>query len=106
MDEVWSEARRQVDARREKGIKRNCIIDRILDGDKQIDLDLSRKQLNHFLGVLVEGGADTTSSSVLTSVLFMALNPKYQTKARVEIDAACGPDKYVSIKTCHNQEFH
>lgn len=93
MDAVWKEARRQADARREKGIKRNCILDEILDGERTLDVELSPNQLNHFLGVLVEGGADTTASSILTSLLYLAQYPEFQEKARKEIDLVCGPNR-------------
>src|ERR1700744_1669685 len=69
MDDTWNEARRRVDARREKGVSRNSIIDSILDGEKHSDLDVTYKQMNHFLGVIVEGGADTTASATLTSMM-------------------------------------
>jgi len=93
MDAVWSEARRQVDARRAEGLKRNCIIDQLLDDPDKLDMRLTPNQLNHFLGVLVEGGAETTASSVLTSVLFLAQHPEVQEKARKELDRVCGPNR-------------
>jgi cytochrome P450 len=93
MDSTWEEARRRVDERRSKGKVRNCIVDRILDGEKALDVPLTDHQLNHFLGVLVEGGADTTASSLLTSILMLALNPHVQKKAQKELDAAVGTER-------------
>lgn len=93
MDDTWSEARRRVQERRAKGKKRLSIIDSILDGEKHGDLQVTDKQLNHFLGVLVEGGADTTASATLTSVMHLALHPEIQEKARKELDAVCGTDR-------------
>ena len=90
MDEIWCEARRQVDYRRSKGEKRPCIVDRILDHEIGNDINANDHQLNHFLGVIVEGGADTTSASLLTSILLLALNPEVQRKAQKEIDDVCG----------------
>lgn len=97
MDDTWNEARRRVDARREKGVRRNAIIDSILDGDKHSDLDVTYKQMNHFLGVIVEGGADTTASATLTSMMYLALHPEFQEKARKELDAVCGTTRLPSI---------
>lgn len=94
MDDTWNEARRMVDIRRAQGIKRDSIIDSILDGEKHSDLKVTDHQLNHFLGVLVEGGSDTTASSTLTSIMHLALNPEFQEKARKEIDAVCGTERY------------
>lgn len=93
MDDTWTEARRRVQERRAKGKKRLSIIDSILDGEKHGDLQVTDKQLNHFLGVLVEGGADTTASATLTSIMHLALHPEVQQKARVELDAVCGTDR-------------
>ena len=93
MDDTWSEARRLVQARRAEGKKRISIIDSILDGEKHDDLKVTDKQLNHFLGVLVEGGADTTASATLTSIMHLALHPEVQEKARKELDAVCGSDR-------------
>lgn len=55
---------------------------------------MSDGQLNHFLGVLVEGGADTTSSSILTLVHCLSRHPEHQRRAQKEIDAICGTDRY------------
>lgn len=93
MDKTWGEARRRVDERRSKGKVRNSIVDRILDGEKAMDVPLSDHQLNHFLGVLVEGGADTTASSMLTSIMMLALNPHVQRKAQKELDAVVGTER-------------
>ncbi|KIX97095.1 uncharacterized protein Z520_07209 [Fonsecaea multimorphosa CBS 102226] len=93
MDDTWNEARRLVNVRRQKGIKRDCIIDAILDGEKHGELELNDHQLNHFMGVLVEGGADTTASAMLTSIMFLAMHPQYQEKARKELDAICGTSR-------------
>lgn len=93
MDAVWKEARRYVDERRATGIHRNCIIDKILDGETTLDFEATPNQLNHFLGILVEGGADTTASSILTSLLYLTNHPEVQEKARKEIDRVCGPDR-------------
>lgn len=89
MDETWGEARRRVDVRRSKGIKRESVIDSILNGEKHSDLKVTDHQLNHFLGVLVEGGADTTASSTFTSLMQLALHPGFQVKARKELDRVC-----------------
>lgn len=96
MDKIWGEARRQVDDRRRKDEKRPCIVDRILDHEIGKDLDLSDHQLNHFLGVIVEGAADTTSASLLTSLLLLALHPEVQLKAQKELDRVCGSARYAS----------
>lgn len=93
MDDTWNEARRRVETRRRKGIKRDSIIDAILDGEKHNDIKVTDHQMNHFLGVLVEGGADTTASSTLTSLMYLALHPEFQEKAQKQLDAVCGTER-------------
>lgn len=47
----------------------------------------------NFLGTLHQGAADTTSSIMLTSVLYMAKHPWVQKKAQVELDRICGDSR-------------
>lgn len=93
MDNVWREARRRADERRAKGEKRPAMLDRMLDGEVKVDVALTDNQINHFLGVLVEGGADTTAGSMLTSIMLLTLNPEVQKKAQKELDAVCGAER-------------
>ncbi|KAJ4361111.1 uncharacterized protein N0V89_001680 [Didymosphaeria variabile] len=93
IDSTWAEARRRVESRRQQGDKRVSIVDRILDGEKAMDFPLTDHQLNHFLGVLVEGGADTTASSMLTSILMLAQNQHVQKKAQEELDRVIGTER-------------
>lgn len=96
MDSTWAKARDYLDKRRARGDRRPCIADKILDDPKQAG-KMSDLQINHFLGVLVEGGADTTSSSILTMIHCLARHPEHQRRAQKEIDAICGADRYVSF---------
>lgn len=93
MDNVWREARRRADERRAKGEKRPAMLDRMLDGEVKVDVALTDNQINHFLGVLVEGGADTTAGSMLTSIMLLTLNPEVQKKAQKELGAVCGAER-------------
>jgi cytochrome P450 len=54
---------------------------------------LTKDELDHYFGLLVEGMAETTSSSILTTILCLAMNPRVQEKARKELDALCGTDR-------------
>ncbi|KAJ6011550.1 cytochrome P450 [Penicillium sp. IBT 35674x] len=89
MDNTWAAARVYCDKRRSQGERRICIADRLLDDPKQAG-KMTDNQINHFLGVLVEGGADTTSSAVLTMIACLARNPEHQVIAQKELDAVCG----------------
>lgn len=97
MDKTWAAARVFCDKRRSRGERRVCIADRVLDDPKQTG-KMSDKQINHFLGVLVEGGADTTSSAILTMIACLARNPEHQAIAQKELDAVCGIERYASAR--------
>ncbi|RJE18222.1 Cytochrome P450, partial [Aspergillus sclerotialis] len=93
VDSFWGEARQRLDERRQKGDKRDSIADNLLDGILSIDTPLTDRQLNDFLGFLVSAGSDTTSGSLLTSILHLAAHPHAQKKAQSEIDQICGPER-------------
>ncbi|KAF4539242.1 Cytochrome p450 protein [Lasiodiplodia theobromae] len=96
MDNVWREARRRAEERRAKGVKRPSIFDRMEDEDIKSDVPLTQHQVNHFLGVLVEGAADTTAGSMLTSIMLLTLHPEVQKKAQAQLDEVCGVDRVPS----------
>lgn len=96
MDQTWKKAREISDARRDRVGSRNCIADKMLEDAKLTD-KMSDQQINHFLGVLVEGGADTTSSSILTMIHCLSRYPEHQRRAQKELDAVCGTSRFVSF---------
>ncbi|KAH7058619.1 cytochrome P450 [Macrophomina phaseolina] len=94
MRRTWGEARRRVEERRARGDRRmGALFDQIAEGELRADVPLTESQVNHFLGTMVEGGAETSSSAMLTSVLFLALHREVQIKAQRELDAVCGPER-------------
>ncbi|KAF2499912.1 putative cytochrome P450 oxidoreductase [Lophium mytilinum] len=92
-DRIWGKAREFVEERRRSGVKRDCVADQLLDTYEAKGFPFSQHAVNMLLGEMVEGGAETTSSSLLTVVLALAINPQYQEKARKEIDAVCGTER-------------
>lgn len=97
MDRAWAKARQIADERRSRFGSRNCIADKVLD-DPKLRGDMTDQQINHFLGVLVEGGADTTSSSILTMIHCLSRYPEHQRRAQQEIDAICGETRYALLR--------
>ncbi|EXJ84068.1 hypothetical protein A1O3_04735 [Capronia epimyces CBS 606.96] len=96
MHKIWSEARSRVDERRRRGDIRTShgsLADKLLDEYTEKGSPLSKQELDHFFGLLVEGGAETTSSTMLTLILCLAMNPRVQQKAQKEIDAVCGTER-------------
>lgn len=94
MDDAWTEARRVVEARRATGVRRDCIIDHVLDQyEEQGSKPFTDHAFNNLMGELVEGAADTTASQICTLIMAFALHPEVQLKARKEMDAVCGDDR-------------
>jgi len=93
MDSVWTQARQLIDQRRQKGERRNCIIDTLLDTYEKQGSPFTTHAFNNLMGELIEGGADTTAAQLLTLVLAFGLYPEVQKKARAEIDAVCGTER-------------
>lgn len=93
MTRVWKDARERVDKRRSAGDKRESLMDRILDGEVKSDVPLSYSALNNLLGGVHMAAADTTATSMRTTILFLAKHPEFQEKARVELDRVCGTER-------------
>lgn len=91
MDTTWATAREHFDKRRNRE-HRDCIGDRVLDNPEYTS-KMTDQQINHFLGVIVEGGSDTTSSSILSVIACLARNPEHQVIAQKELDAVCGKER-------------
>jgi cytochrome P450 len=88
-DTMWGKARRIVDERRANGIRRECIIDNLLDEYNKKGWPMSQHAFNNLIGEVVEGAADTTAAQILTLILAFAKYPHVQEKARREIDKVC-----------------
>ena len=54
---------------------------------------MPEKEFNLLMGEIMEGGADTTASHLLTLCLAFALYPEVQKKAQAEIDKVCGSSR-------------
>ncbi|KAH6955730.1 putative cytochrome P450 oxidoreductase [Ilyonectria sp. MPI-CAGE-AT-0026] len=89
MYKTWGGARDMVNKRRQAGDKRDCIADEVMNEYEHKGWPMTDESLTFLMGELVEGGADTTTSQVLTLVLAFAKNPEVQRKAQAEIDAVC-----------------
>lgn len=90
---VWMEAQQRVEERRRSGDERVSLCDRILSDALKTDTPFSRSELCNTYGSLHQGAADTTSSMLLSGILYLAKNPWVQEKAREELDRVCGTDR-------------
>ncbi|OAL22030.1 hypothetical protein AYO20_11266 [Fonsecaea nubica] len=93
MHDIWTKARRLVDERRARGDHRVSLADRLLDDYNKKGFPMSQHALDQLFGELVEGGAETTSSSMLTMILALAKNPWVQEKAYKQMVDVCGSER-------------
>ena len=94
MTRIWVKAQKHVEARRNRGDKRESLMDELLD-DEDIKLDTAFQgtKLANFVGALMEGAAETSSLAMRTNILFLAAHPWVQDKAHKELDALCGVER-------------
>ncbi|TVY37467.1 Cytochrome P450 monooxygenase [Lachnellula occidentalis] len=93
MHDIWTKARVLVEERRALGDHRVSLADKLMDEYKEKGMPMTQHALDQLFGELVEGGAETTSSSMLTMILALAKNPWVQEKAKKELDEVCGGDR-------------
>ncbi|KAL5388329.1 hypothetical protein PMIN02_007761 [Paraphaeosphaeria minitans] len=87
---IWIEAHSRVVARRQKGDHRMSLGDRLVSGEMKSDVKMTPRQEANFIGTLHQGAADTTSTMILTNILYLAKHPWIQKKAQEELDRVCG----------------
>ena len=71
---------------------RGSFLDGVLD-QPELARSLTRNQLNFLCGVMMEGGSDTSASTILAFVHAMIKFPHTQKKAQREIDSIIGEDR-------------
>lgn len=91
MDKLYGRMVSHVMQRRLKSGSRGSFLDGVLD--QQEKLNLTRNQLNFLCGVLMEGGSDTSSSTIFAFIQAMIRFPHVQKKAQQQIDTIVGEDR-------------
>lgn len=91
---IWTKSRQHVEARRNKGDKRESLMDELLE-DENIKCDpaFHGTKLSNFVGALMQAAAETSALTMRTSILFLAAHPWVQEKAQKELEALCGIDR-------------
>jgi cytochrome P450 len=78
----------------EKGAQRNCFIDNMLKekaGGAKNALD--DEHIAYVGGVLMEGGSDTTASTLLAFLMAMVKYPRVLQRAQQVVDKVCGTER-------------
>lgn len=91
MNSLYGGTLERVRERRRSGVKKNCLMDSLLDQEEK--LGLSNYQLYFLGGVLMEGGSDTTSSLIIAFIHAMTKWGDVLIKAQKEVDGVVGEDR-------------
>jgi cytochrome P450 len=88
--QLYFELLQEVKSQRARGIYRNCFMSQLLDEKFAEKYELDEEHIAYIGGVLMEGGSDTTASTLLSFLLAMTKYPKVFQKAQEEVDRVCG----------------
>lgn len=91
MNSLYSDILDKVLERRENGRIMDSFLDKLLNQNEK--LGYSQHQLYFLAGVLLEGGSDTSASTILAFIQAMTKWPAVQKIAQKEIDDVVGRDR-------------
>ncbi|KAH7394687.1 cytochrome P450 [Pyrenochaeta sp. MPI-SDFR-AT-0127] len=91
--------------RMSNGISRNCFMDVLLEEHQRTKNGLDDEHIAYIGGVLMEGGSDTTASTLLSFLLAMVKYPRVLCKAQEEVDRICGSDKSPTFKDVEQMAY-
>ncbi|UPX15940.1 uncharacterized protein EKO05_0006370 [Ascochyta rabiei] len=74
-----------------EGKGKDCFLATVLK--TQVKERYTDKHLSHLSGVLLEGGAETSASSIMIFIMAMAAYPDVLAKAQEEVDGICGTSR-------------
>lgn len=99
MDALFAKLWNEFLERRMSGRMTECLFDKFLNdagskgGESLGSWQWGLHSLQFLGGEILEGGADTTSSTLISFVMAMACYPETQAKCQAQIDAAIGSDR-------------
>ncbi|KAF3053388.1 hypothetical protein E8E11_011831 [Didymella keratinophila] len=73
---IWTRAREHVEARRNRGDKRESLMDDLLEDEgNKLDPAFQGTKLANFVGALMQAVAETSALTMRTSIMFLATHP-------------------------------
>ena len=91
--QTWTRATSLVESRRQNNDTRDSLLDRMLSDEIKSDIPMTPIELSNFMGAIMQGAAETTSSVMLSNILYLAANPWVQKRAQEELDKVCGVER-------------
>ncbi|RAO70690.1 uncharacterized protein BHQ10_006702 [Talaromyces amestolkiae] len=111
--QLYLELLHDVKDRRVRGCRRNCFMDQLLDESFREKYELDDEHIAYIGGVLMEGGSDTTASTLLSFLLAMVKYPVVFRKAQEQVDrilrwrpVAAGGIPHVLIQDDEYEGYH
>lgn len=100
--QLYFDLLQSVKIRLKNGIHKNCFMDSMLDETKRAKYALDDEHIAYIGGVLMEGGSDTTASTLLSFVMAMIKYPRVLQKAQESVDAVCGTERSPNFEDTEN----
>ncbi|OBZ85364.1 hypothetical protein A0J61_06581 [Choanephora cucurbitarum] len=88
MEAFYGKLQKEFKEKMEKGQVQDCFVKTIIESGELTDL-----QLQHFVGLFVGAGSDTTTATLEWTIAFLANHPEIQEKAFMEIKEQIGLDR-------------
>lgn len=88
-----------------KGAQRNCFIDNMLKDAGGAKDSLDDEHIAYVGGVLMEGGSDTTASTLLAFLMAMVKYPRVLRRAQEVVDKVCGTDRSPRFEDLEHLEY-
>lgn len=89
----------------ERGVHRKCLMDELLQETQKEKHGLDDEHIAYIGGVLMEGGSDTTASTLLSFLLAMVKYPQVLKKAQEAVDKVCGTSRSPTFDDLENLPY-
>lgn len=86
-----------------KGLGTGCFMERLIKSQAKNGLD--DEHITYLGGVIMEGGSDTTSSTLLSFLLAMLQNPAALKGAQEDVDRVCGTQRSPNMDDLDNLPY-
>ncbi|KAH8801444.1 cytochrome P450 [Xylogone sp. PMI_703] len=103
--QLYFELLQNVKDRMERGVRRRCFMDELMQESQKEKHGLDDEHVAYIGGVLMEGGSDTTSSTLLSFLLAMVKYPRVFKKAQEAVDKICGTNRSPTFEDLENLPY-